>query len=132
MNAAILLAELRRRGITAQVTPDGRLRLTGPSEDALSPELRQKVAAQRADLLALLRTRAEGQGETARTQPDESDGTIPAWLGWVAAVVGAILLVGSYLAARAPAPTVRQPTAPPPPPAFPLGGPYDSWEQWRL
>ena len=56
MTASDLLERLLERGISLSATADGRLRLTGGSEAALTPQLRGEVQAQRAELLTLLTT----------------------------------------------------------------------------
>jgi TubC N-terminal docking domain len=136
VTAIELLAELHRRGITVGATGDGRLRLTGPAEAALTPALRRNVEALRRELVALLAAEVGGPTDaaTAARPPDAAAPVLPAqgsselsgsfvWSGLavVVAVLGAAYLIGRTSAAPAP-------EAPPPAPmsAWPYSG--QSWD----
>jgi hypothetical protein len=94
VNAVELLAELQRQGITARMADDGHLRLTGPAENAFTPELRRAVETARVGLLSLLAGEAGGSADAgsvtqsvahnaaAHVSPADDSTALPGWLAW--------------------------------------------------
>lgn len=138
MTPTELLVELHRCGITVHTTGDGHLRLTGATEAALTPALRDEVATQRPALAALLAPPVSGPAEdgtavrpvsldtAAPAPPADSSSGLPGWLVWGGLVVVAAILGVAYLLARpAGAAVPEAPSPAPPPAAWPYSG--QSW-----
>ena len=141
MTPTQLLAELHRRGINVRVTGDGRLRLTGTTEAALTPALRNEVEAARQELVALLASEVGRPAEAAsgahpvlldpalpaNTPSADNSSGLPGWLVWggLAVAVG-VVLGAAYLLGR---PAAAAPEAPSPAP-LPTAWPYNGWQSW--
>lgn len=138
MTPTELLAELHRRGISVHLTDAGHLRLTGPTEAALTPALLDEVKAQRRELVALLVAENGGPidaGSGARpVSPDTPAAAAPpvgasgllGWLLWAGLAAVGVVLGAGYLVGRAAASAPEAPSPAPMAAAWPYRG--QSWD----
>ena len=139
MTPTQLLAELHRRGIRVRVTGDGRLRLTGPTEAAITPALRDEVVSQRQGLVALLAAEVGGPIDAATgarpVSPDTPAAAAPPvgasglrrWLLWGGLAVVGVVLGAAYLVGRGAASAPEAPSPAPVPAAWPYRGQSWGW-----